>query len=273
MTKLAKSLSWHRIVSKLTFIAVALVVCAGFAAVVLPLRGFAQQSTGPMPENAHKAPFGSRWECNLGFRLNQGACEVVTVPENAYSTNKSYGKGWKCRRGYAELARERCSEIPVPKNAFLSTSGSTWLCYRGFRRERNSCQEIVIPENAFLSERSYGTGWECERGFRETPRGCEPVLVPKNAYLAEGKSGPGWECARGFRATASACIKIVIPANGYFSDQAYGPGWKCERGFAAEDKECRPLQLPINAHLDHSGNNWECDDPYQRRNEECVLVN
>ena len=29
--------------------------------------------------------------------------------------------------------------------------------------------------------------------------------------------------------------------------------------------------MPANAHVDYSGNGWDCNDPYQKRNGECVL--
>lgn len=234
---------------------------------------FAQRNSGPVPDNARKASYGDRWECNAGFQAKDGLCVPVVVPAGAYPTNKSYGKGWHCQRGYTEVNRETCVMIAVPQNAHLSASGSTWLCARGYRRKQDICVKVDVPPHAFLSERSYGTGWECDRGYHAAGNICEKIAVPANGYLSEGRSGPGWKCERGFRQTASTCEAIAIPENGYFSEQSFGPGWKCERGFMASGDACIPVTLPANAHLDHSGNRWDCDSPYQRRAEKCVLTN
>lgn len=252
-----------------------LLFCVGVLVVAGPAPVEAQINTGTVPANAKKASYGNRWECNPGFRQNAGACLAVAIPANAYSTNKTYGKGWQCKYGYVEATRETCTQLVIPVNAYLSTSGTAWHCERGYRREREACLKIEVPPNGFLSERAYGSGWECDRGYREGLNGCEAVKVPANGYLAVGNggSGLGWNCERGYSQTAGACTAIVIPANGYFYDQTYGPGWKCERGFKAGNGQCAAVVLPADAHLDHSGNDWECDPPYQRRNEACSLTN
>lgn len=245
--------------------------------IVLTISGvpdaFAQRNSGEIPENAQKASYGDRWECNTGFRAEDGSCLRIIVPADAYPTNKSYGKGWQCQRGYTEVNRESCMIFAIPENAHLSASGSTWLCERGYRRNRDTCEKIEVPPHAFLSERSYGTGWECDRGYHEAGDFCEKIEVPANGYLTESRSGPGWKCERGYRQTASACEAIAVPENGYFSEGSFGPGWKCERGFMASGDACIPVTLPLNAHLDHSGNRWDCNSPYQRRDQKCVLSN
>jgi hypothetical protein len=54
-------------------------------------------------------------------------------------------------------------------------------------------------------------------------------------------------------------------------DASYGPGWTCNRGYEATDKACIALQVPENAHLDYSGNDWECNQPYLKRAGGCAL--
>ena len=67
------------------------------------------------------------------------------------------------------------------------------------------------------------------------------------------------------------CIAIKTPKNGYYSDSPSWPGWKCERGYRHVNEACVQVKLPTNAHLNHSGNDWECNRPYQRRQRKCVI--
>jgi hypothetical protein len=57
-----------------------------------------------------------------------------------------------------------------------------------------------------------------------------------------------------------------------------GNGWRCERGFASAGAAsagatCVALQVPPNAHIDFSGNRWECDTRYRRDGDVCVAEN
>ncbi|MEL7081125.1 MAG: hypothetical protein AAGK82_06910, partial [Pseudomonadota bacterium] len=60
----------------------------------------AQDGVGLPPEDAQKRSYGSGWNCNLGFRVVDGNCVPLDVPENAFATGRSYGTGWACRRGF-----------------------------------------------------------------------------------------------------------------------------------------------------------------------------
>lgn len=42
------------------------------------------------------------------------------------------------------------------------------------------------------------------------------------------------------------------------------------RGFRNDGASCAALHLPRNAHIDHSGNDWECDAQYRRAEAGCV---
>ena len=68
-----------------------------------------------------------------------------------------------------------------------------------------------------------------------------------------------------------ACVAIAVPPNGYLTGAPYGSGWKCERGYRAADEVCDDLKLPQNAHVDYSGNDWDCNPPYRKQQGKCVL--
>ena len=65
----------------------------------------------------------------------------------------------------------------------------------------------------------------------------------------------------------------MIPANAYFDDASYGTGWKCDRGYAASGETCEFIIVPENAHLDRSGNRWECNRNFQKSKGRSVLNN
>ena len=109
------------------------------AIVAFGAGALAQDGLGQPPENAQKRNFGSGWNCNIGYRVDEGRCVKLDIPENAYATGRSYGIGWACRRGFNEVNRESCEAIFVPENAFLRSSGYDWQCERGFRQDREAC--------------------------------------------------------------------------------------------------------------------------------------
>ena len=99
------------------------------------------------------------------------------------------------------------------------------------------------------------------------------VIVPKNGHLTDSSYGTGWECDRGYRAVDKTCVAVKVPVNGYFVDLSYGPGWKCDRGFRESSRTtCVAVMVPENAHLDNSGNNWECNRPYHKQQGKCILL-
>jgi hypothetical protein len=48
-----------------------------------------------------------------------------------------------------------CTPLEVPRNAYLSSSGTSWYCDRGYRK----------APNAYLDYS--GSDWRCESGFRK----------------------------------------------------------------------------------------------------------
>ena len=99
---------------------------------------------------------------------------------------------------------------------------------------------------------------------------CIAINVPANGYLTNVSYGSGWACDRGYRATEQSCLAIVVPMNGYLLDASYGSGWKCHRGYEGVGEACVAVTLPANAHLDYSGNEWDCDPPYRRELDRCT---
>lgn len=107
-----------------------------------PVIALAQDSAAGIPENAGARSDGSGWECDRGYRENDGSCAAVEVPANAYFVEASFGLGWKCDRGYRTVS-EACVAVTVPKNAHLDYSGNDWDCNRPYRKDQDGC--ILLP--------------------------------------------------------------------------------------------------------------------------------
>lgn len=157
----------------------------------------------------------------------------------------------------------------LPANATLNNYGDGWSCNNGFRESKGACAAIKVPANAFSTNKSYGQGWECERGFKQDNNTCNQLKVPKNGYL--DYSGLRVKCNRGYLMVNKICVLIKVPVNGYLELSAYGPGWTCERGFRADKGACVTLKVPKNAHIGYSGKVWECNNPYIKKNNKCIL--
>ena len=157
-----------------------------------------------IPENARANSYGNGWRCNRGYRETGGKCFAITIPENAYATDKLYGRGWECKYGFRR-ADSACVAVKVPTNGYLDASGDSWKCERGYRAVGNACDKVRVPANAFYVESSYGTGWQCARGYREVDGSCIAVVVPENAHL--NYSGNNWECDRPYRKEQNKCIR------------------------------------------------------------------
>lgn len=126
---------------------------------------------------------------------------------------------------------------------------------------------VNIPENAHAKR--YGGGWECNYGYKEDNNTCRLIKIPSHAYL--NAYGSRWECDRGYRSSGRACVAIKVPVNGYLDNASYGPGWRCERGFRQTGDACEVVKVPKNAHISSSGNDWECNKPYLRDRNKCIL--
>ena len=229
--------------------------------------------TGLTPENAHSIGVGSRWQCDAGFRLSDGVCEPVVIPDNARASGKSYGSGWECLRGYRLMGSAKCQKVEVPENAYLAPNGERWICDRGFRKLGVACMAIPSPEHSYLSSDSGTSGWLCERGYEKAEDLCAPIAVPENGYLTNKSYGKAWACERGFQARGDQCLPVFVPANAYLDDSSFSRGWKCLRGYKAGRDECKIVEVPEAAHLNHAGDGWECDRAFQRRDGACVRAN
>ena len=98
--------------------------------------------------------------------------------------------------------------MPIPKNAYLNSSGNRWECERGYYEEGNKCKAINVPANGFLTGLPHESGWDCERGYKPVKKDCVAIAVPKNGYLKNGASRytSGWQCERGYREVQNNCI-------------------------------------------------------------------
>ena len=158
----------------------------------------------------------------------------------------------------------------IPENASARSYGSGWNCNKGYRESEGACDEIIVPANAYATNKTYGKGWECKRSFLEVNNSCNFIKVPENAYL--DYSGNKVKCDRGYLMVNKTCELIKVPANGFLDVSSYGPGWKCLRGYRADNGVCIALKIPENAHIGYSGKAWECNNPYTRKQNQCVLT-
>ena len=126
----------------------------------------AQSQAAPRPENAHAKSYGEGWECDRTYRRQGDKCLAVVVPENAYATNRTYGVGWECLHGFQEVNDASCRKVFVPEGGYLDPSGRSWNCLRGYMKADDLCLEIDLPANAYLDDTSSGSVWLCDRGFK-----------------------------------------------------------------------------------------------------------
>lgn len=157
----------------------------------------------------------------------------------------------------------------VPENATAKSYGNGWNCNQGYRESKGACAAVKVPANAYPTNKTYGQGWECKRGFREVNNNCNHIKVPKNGYL--DYSGIKVKCDRGYLLVNKTCKAIKVPVNGYLKESSYGSGWTCERGYRVEKGACVALNIPENAHIGFSGKVWECNRPYIREQDNCIL--
>ncbi len=173
-------------------------------AVAAQATSSAKDAAGNMPKNASPKSYGIGWECDRGYRADEGRCMPVKIPMNAYATKSSFGRVWNCKRGYARK-NDTCAEIEVPEHGYLNSDGDGWRCRRGFVKVENDCAPIQVPANAFLSSDTYGRGWECERGYVVRGLECVSIDVPENAHL--NFFGTGWECDPSYRYGEGKCVE------------------------------------------------------------------
>ena len=171
---------------------------------------------------------------------------------------------------FSGLVFSQVRSVDFPENASAKRYGTGWECNRGYRKADHACVAVDIPANAYATDASYGRGWECSRGYRRTHQSCVVIKLPPNAYLNSTR-GDTWKCKRGYRPVDDECFIINVPRNGYLMGASYGPGWKCDRGERAVKEACVALQVPDNAHISISEHNWECNRPYHKQQNGCVL--
>ena len=97
------------------------------------------------------------------------------------------------------------------------------------------------------------------------------IDVPANARLTDRYSEHGWVCLRGFRAKDNSCEPVSVPENAYLAEEIFSIGWKCERGFRALSGACEAIDLPEHAHLNRVGDGWDCNRPYTRVQDLCII--
>lgn len=142
----------------------------------------------------------------LAFAQRLAAAEDgIEAPQNGYSTDLSYGRGWECNRAY-RIVEETCVAVKVPPNAFLSNrKGDEWDCNRGYRKDDKTCVAINVPAQGYLTDSDYGSGWKCNRGYQVVDEDCVAVKIPENAHL--DYSGNDWKCNPPNRRKRDQCVR------------------------------------------------------------------
>lgn len=102
------------------------------ALLLLSAAALGEPGTPAPPANSVPREYGSGWTCARGFHEVNAACIAVKVPGNAYLDTS--GHDWQCNRGYRRGATT-CTAIKLPPNAYADDSsyGRGWRCERGFR--------------------------------------------------------------------------------------------------------------------------------------------
>ena len=162
-------------------------------------------------------------------------------------------RGARCHlraRGHPRQRVPACLGPDLELRARLQEAG------RRLRRDRRA-------RDAYLTDRGIGAGWECGRGHVAQAGACVPIVIPENAYATNAGYGAASLCERGFVQADGRCEPVTVPARACPDDRTYGPGWRCARGYEARKTSCVTIDLPENAHLDRSGNRWQCTRGFQ----------
>jgi len=203
--------------------------------------------TQSQPQNSHKNPYGSGWECNRGFKQVGNECQKVQIPLNAVLD--ILGHDWECSRGFKNVGNQ-CVKVILPKNAGLDILGHDWECIRGFQQVGNECQKVLVPANAALD--ILGHDWECKRGFQRVGNECSKLTVPSNAKL--DVIGNDWVCNKGFKQVGAVCHQM--------NDAEKKAEAEIEKAFREEIKRRQTRGV--------SGNH--CEYEYNSRSNVCVTV-
>jgi hypothetical protein len=139
----------------------------------------------PLPDNAHKNPFGNGWSCNRGFYKSGGKCIPVKIPE--HGKLNILGNGWDCQRGYYKYGSQ-CLKVNVPENGKLNILGNGWECKTGFKKSGNKCVAMTPKEirkqkefeqavrNAMERRRLQGVrGDDCETEYKTGAEVCVAI--------------------------------------------------------------------------------------------------
>ena len=70
--------------------------------------------------------------------------------------------------------------------------------------------------------------------------------------------------------TICASLSLFLQ-NAYLTGEQTGNGWRCNRGYRATETTCLVIRVPENAHIDYSGNDWDCDPQFRKDGNSCTL--
>ena len=63
---------------------------------------------------------------------------------------------------------------------------------------------------------------------------------------------------------------VEVPPNAHLDRS--GQGWECDWGYRKSGDTCVAIEVPPNAYLDSYGRRWQCDRGYQKSGEACTVV-
>ena len=213
-----------------------------------------QSASQPMPTNAHKAQYGSGWECNRGFRQVGIECQKVVIPANAGLD--ILGHDWECNRGFQRTTGNECQRVVVPKNAGLDVLGHDWECIRGYQRVGgNECQKVVVPPNGVLDV--LGHDWTCKKGFKRVVSECQALTESEKKQEADQEKAIRQEIKR--RQTQGVSgnhCSIELQSGARVCLTVRDAHLNCSESYSREYYDRCQVDVTYTVETDHRGNGF-----------------
>lgn len=100
----------------------------------------------PMPEHASAKSYGDGWQCDVGYRLNEGICTTITVPENAYATNRTYGAGWPAAMDFEKHPMQSVLKWSSLNTGFWTRLANVGIACENFAKSGIHVRQLSCPQ-------------------------------------------------------------------------------------------------------------------------------
>jgi len=238
----------------------------------LAMPSLAQDGTGPAPENAQDRRHGGGCDCDPGYRIADGTCVALDMPANAYPTGRSSGTGRACLHGYREVRGATCEPVAIPANAFLHASDLIWNCERGYRKQADACAVIDVPETRISPTAGSERDGNAAAATLPRPVPAFPSSFPKTRMRRTRATAPPRFASGASSRPTAAANRSLSPQGPVRTTAPMAPAGGA-RGYEARKTSCVTIDLPENAHLDRSGNRWQCNRGFQlSEGNRCILT-